>query len=747
MEPIARIVAAVTTGAATGAYGAATSQRVTEAFTELNQLITGRYESVDVEAAEQRPGSDTQRVALAQQLRIAGAADDQEVLAAAEEVLERERAPGFAGTADTTWGEEGTGEPAVRSAFALDAVARTATILEVLDERSAVDLFIGLSGRGVVSGTERRAVDRIVRACGCLPLPIMLLAGYLSDCRLRSVSELADDLAAQNRLEGADSSPHSVRTAFTLAWRNLPWREQRMLHCLGLHFGTEIDAHAAAALAGTSPGAAHRQLEALHTTHFVEKTRPGRYQLHIPLRVHARARADSDPDDSGAVLRLLDYYRTSAASADRFIGRHIQPCSQAPQPAAHGQEFDNNKAALTWLRQERGNLFACLDLAADRYPRRFLILAESLVGLLEHDELWGAGADLYERALITARHLADPLAEANALVNLGIMRRYSGDYSGAAELFEQAMTLYREVRNRLGEANCLSNLANVNRITGDHATSTQQLRHSLVLHRASGNRVGEAFALMILGLVQTATGDCDDAQTTLQQALSLYQGLGNQRGEAFTCINLADVHRHTGDYVTATALQQRALVIFRGSGHRLGEADALTSLGDMRALNADHIGAADLYRQAVTLHSKAGNRSGQAYVLTRLGEIYRATGDHGEAAGQHQHAVALARELGYRRIEAEALNRLGALLLDTGEIDQALGTFTDAFALAREIPCQIEQARALQGSSRCRAELGDVPAAVDELAEAVRIYRHLGTADAESAANQLAELNANSPSY
>ena len=65
-----------------------------------------------------------------------------------------------------------------------------------------------------------------------------------------------------------------------------------------------------------------------------------------------------------------------------------------------------------------------------------------------------------------------------------------------------ALDLYRQLGNRLGEAEALTQINIVQRLTGDYAAATASLARALELHRDLGSRAGEASALNRLGVAQ-----------------------------------------------------------------------------------------------------------------------------------------------------------------------------------------------------------------------------------------------------
>ncbi|MGY1873940.1 hypothetical protein ACW9HF_35655 [Nocardia gipuzkoensis] len=86
MEPVTMVVAAVAAGAAAGVTGAA-ERAVADAYQALKKLLIERYWPVDVEVVERQPQSASRRVVLAEELELAGAGTDEQLLAAAGQVL------------------------------------------------------------------------------------------------------------------------------------------------------------------------------------------------------------------------------------------------------------------------------------------------------------------------------------------------------------------------------------------------------------------------------------------------------------------------------------------------------------------------------------------------------------------------------------------------------------------------------------------------------------------------------------
>ena len=513
----------------------------------------------------------------------------------------------------------------------------TAVSLDTLPPGEAAALLIRLAGRAGLSPAYP-AVAEITRLCGYLPLAIGMVARQLHHHPAWSVAGRAAELAAaRDRLELMATENLSVAAAFDLSYGDLTGDQQRLFRRLGLHPGADIDAYAAAALDGTGLAAARRGLEALYDQYLLSEPAEGRYRMHDLIREHARAlagRVDPDRDRDGATARLLDYYEHVAARADALIGRQARPAPAfadgtvpAAVPALAGRE-----QALAWARAERSSLIACLDHATTTGQHaRIIGLTAGLAGLLRRDGPWAEAITRHGAAIQATQYLGDRLGQANALHDLGDMRRLTDDYPAAAQALEQALDIYRDLGDRLGQANALHDLGVVQSMTGEYPAGARAHEQALDIHRDLGNRLGQAGALNSLGVVRRRTGDYPAAAQALEQALDIYRDLGN----------------------------------------RLGQANVLRELGIVRRLTGDYPAAAQAHEQALDIYHDIGNRNGEAVALNDRGTLHRVCGELAQAEGCHQQALELARAIASSWNEAHAVAGLGRCALAVGHVARA----------------------------------------------------------------------------
>ncbi len=628
----------------------------------------------------------------------------------------------------------------------------TAITLDTLPPGEAAGLLVRLTARTGFSPNDP-AVSEITRLCGYLPLAIGMVARQLHHHPAWSAGGRAAELAAAvDRLELMATENLSVAAAFDLSYQDLTEDQQRLFRRLGLHPGADIDAYAAAALDGTGLAAAldgtglaaaRRGLEALYDQYLLTEPAPGRYRMHDLIREHARAladRLDPDRDRDQATARLLDYYQHTANLADVLLARQARPAS-APaagtMPAAVPALADRDQA-LAWARAERANLLACLDHATGiGQHARIIAFTAGLAGLLRQDGPWAEALTRHTAALRSGRHLGDRLGEANALTNLGDVRRLTGDYAAAARAQEEALGIYRDLGDRLGQANALTNQGDVRRWTGDYPGAARDLEEALGIYRDIGDRLGQATALRILGDVRRCTGVFPGAARDLEEALGIWRDLGDRRGQAYALATLGDVRRLTGEFPAAARDLDEALGIFRDIGDRLGQAATLTNLGIAQRATGDYPGAARDLDEALGIWRDLGDRRGQANALKNLGRVRRLTGDYPGAARDLEEALGIYRDLGDRGGEVDAVNEAGTLHKARGDLRRAWASHQQALDLARQIGSSWDEANALAGLGRCALAAGNTGEAEDRLRQALQIFQRIGAAEAADVSAQL----------
>jgi tetratricopeptide (TPR) repeat protein/transcriptional regulator with XRE-family HTH domain len=513
----------------------------------------------------------------------------------------------------------------------LDAVQPIS--LDVLPEDDAAELFAKAAG-----GDRDGDVGEVLRRCGNLPLAIRVAAA-----RLRHRPSWTLDTLAE-RLHAGDLAVSGV---FEMSLRQLDPAQRRMFGLLGLAPGSDIDSHAAAALADIPLGNARSLLEDLVDAHLVQEPTAGRYRMHDLLRQAARADGTVD-DRTEAIARLADYYLSGLLAADKAMAHETATMSiTVSLPPASVPAMDD---VLGWLDAESDNIVATFWTAVE------LALDAQVVGLgLVAGVYFGrrGGLEQMGRLLDAALPAAGRLDDRRGLTWLhfvrGQVRLYGSRPAEAEREYEAARALMAEDRDVTGEVLVLGQLAELRMIDGDFRTAVELLREATRLlpdetgeyHLSTQARIGHALVRL---------GEYGEAHAIVSGVLDTARDRGDPMLERQCLDVLGPATLGLGDADTALELAQQAVALGRATGHRLFEASSLSDV----AIALRHLGrldeALDRHAEALRIVEEAGERQFVLQVLVPYAETCLAAGDRDAAVAHYRAAREGATALGLRHL-------------------------------------------------------------------------------------------------
>jgi DNA-binding SARP family transcriptional activator/Flp pilus assembly protein TadD len=524
--------------------------------------------------------------------------------------------------------------------------------LDALPPRDATALLRVLIGDRAQA--QPRAIATLARQCAWLPLALRVAAELATASPEMTVAQLAGELADERRLELLDAGgdPGSaVRGVLSWSYRHLAAEPARTFRLLGLNPGPDLDAHAAAALTGTTYARACRMLELLVRVHLSHRTRPGRYSMHDLLRDYAAdlaASEDSDSERHAALTRLFDYYvATAAATMDALVPaeRHIRP--RVCGPVTSGPPVAGPGAARAWLDSEREVLVAVTKhVEAHGWPGHATVLAGTLYRYLETGGHFPEAIIIHSAARRAASRTRDRPAEATAHTNLGLVDWRQGRYRQAAGHHREALRISREIDDRHGEAMALNNLGIVHERQGGLDHAALHYRQAAALAAELVDRTGEARALANLGGIDCLQGRYEQAVRHLRRSLVIFRRIGDHQGESAALSGLGIVNGRQSRYAQAAEDYHQALAVATGIGDRPGEIEAHNGLGVVLLAAGHPEQAGAQHSAALALASRIGAKYEQARAHDGLAHAYHVAGDHSHARYHWEHALRLFDVLG-----------------------------------------------------------------------------------------------------
>ncbi|MEU5416651.1 tetratricopeptide repeat protein, partial [Streptomyces clavifer] len=421
------------------------------------------------------------------------------------------------------------------------------------------------------------AAERVVLACGCLPLALQITAALLAQDPGQPLSERAEALSqAEGVLDGLSDGDRSLRSMFDQSLDRLSLQEQDLFRLLSLNPGPDIATPAAAVLAGQPHAATERILGRLAAGHLIERNPAarGRWQMHDLLRAYANEQAETvmargrDPRRryNQAHHRLINHYTENAEAADTHFH---------PPGSAVSTRFSDREQALAWFDAERENLIA----TAHTTPHAGLDLGFALGRYLAWRRRFQDLVVVRSLALDACTPLKETRNKASAWNNLGGALQEVRRFDDALHAHETARNLFQQTGDTHGEAGAWNNLGGALRELRRFDDALHAHETARNLFQQTGNTHGEADAWNNLGGALQELRRFDDALHAHETARNLYQQTGDTHGEATAWNNLGTALQALRRFDDALHAHETARTLHQQTGDTHGEATAWNNLG------------------------------------------------------------------------------------------------------------------------------------------------------------------------
>jgi tetratricopeptide (TPR) repeat protein/DNA-binding SARP family transcriptional activator len=625
----------------------------------------------------------------------------------------------------------------ITSRVRLEGLGEDATMrLGSLPEDDAAELFTRIAGP---AATDISLVIEATRLCGRLPLAIQLTAHGLRQGRPATLSDLIDELSSPTvHLVGGSSPNPEITAAFDLSYRTLPTRGQELFRRLGLHPGTEITAHAAAALGGGSLAEAEAALTALADRHLLECAE-GFFQFHDLMRHYAVACAmnqETRQEQRQVRDRLICYYLNTARLADQLLygdsGATARWHANPRAPAvAHG--LDTPQQAANWMELEWNNILAAARYAAGHERKQECSdLVHVMARFMETSGHWNEASSAHVLALQASLDLGDVLGIATTSLDLSRVAGRTGHRQDAVRHAERAAASYKSLADLSGQAEALDQLGTLNRFSSRFREALAYHQEANNLYRCVADFRGVASTLSHIGIAHYHLGRYESSVEHLRSALTIYQELHDPRGEAKTLNNLGNMHRYQGYHRDALDSYRKALRIFQDIGGEQNQARLHENIGCIQHYKKEYEDALVSYRRALAIYRRIGDRFDEAGILNETGATLNAMEHHDDAFAHHDRALLIASELGDSYERVIALRGIGDAHRGRGMHDDAFEHYQQALQLAREIGEPYQEGRVLEGIGETVLQTLGSGAARIYWRQALDIYQQLKVPEAET---------------
>ena len=585
---------------------------------------------------------------------------------------------------------------------------------EQFEEYSSVALFLQSAKRVridfALNEEERQWVLNICHTMEGMPLGIELSAAWvgLLSCKeiAKEIEHNIDFLAVSMR--DLPERHRSMRAVFDHSWKRLTPDQQQVMCQLSIFQGG-FQRQAAEQVAGASLSV----LSTLVNRTLLQRSAPGRYELHELVRQYCAGHMATDPQAHETVQQRHYAYFLSLVEA---ANEELKRSNQLEYLERLEQDYSNLRAALEWALQR------------DRAPSgddRALRLAGALRWFWRMRGHFHEGRDWLMQALQT-RPESPSTARASALLGLGMIMNILGDLGAARPPVEESVAIFRKLGNPRDLAEALSEAAVPLIWEGEATVAFARLEEALTLYRQAGDRWGEAQVLYRLGgtLVDYT---CDSmGRQMLEESAKILDDLGEKYLYVYVLISLGVNDSQLGNYSSARIRLEQGLAVATEIKHPGGVADALTNLGDVFRIQGEYETAQSDLEAAYRVYQDHGSSLWETGVLCSLAENEIAQGNMSAA---RLHILAASNRI--KSSDNKLVNTLvchfqGLLAYYEGNAERAAELLEDALALARKGTYKPEVTRSLMALARVRRALGDVMKATELALEALDLSSKYG---------------------
>ena len=377
-----------------------------------------------------------------------------------------------------------------------------------------------------------------------------------------------------------------------------------------------------------------------------------------------------------------------------------QVCVEAVRPAT---ERDRTRARATQLVKEARYVYWRMTPIGNDEMRKFAGKFEEAMRLWESlDDQWMVGETLldlgilkmksgeytkameyYERSLPFFPQTPDGLAsKATALNNLADANYRIGETRKALEIYVQSLELKKAGRSR---AITQDNIGGVYAQLGAYQLALDHHQQALTTFRELGQIRDEAVALNNIAMVWGKIGDFQQALEYMLQSLARIRETGDKNQESQCLYNAGNFSIRMGNNHRALEYAEESLAISRAVKNQRAEADGLSLLCQIHLSQGETEKALEACNRALPMHQISKDRSSEALTYSALGHIHQRTGDWRKAVESLEASLALYRATGATPAEINILHSLGRIALERGDLVTARGQIEQAIEMVESL--------------------------------------------------------------
>jgi len=236
--------------------------------------------------------------------------------------------------------------------------------------------------------------------------------------------------------------------------------------------------------------------------------------------------------------------------------------------------------------------------------------------------------------------------KAVALLKIGIVYYYHGDYNKAIDYYNQSLAISEKLGELKGIYYSANNIGLIYTNQGDYEKALEYLNRALKSAESLKDSVGVSNCYANIGGIYSQMSIYDKAIEYYLKALKVFERVGNEMGKCSCYNNIALIYSNLSDFDKAIGYYFRALKIAEKLGNKISTAQILMNIGNIFYHQNNNEKATDYFNQSLRIAEEIGDKMGMAKNNLSIGLIQHSKGNYNKANEYYFKSLQLTKLLG-----------------------------------------------------------------------------------------------------
>jgi two-component system, NarL family, sensor histidine kinase UhpB len=273
----------------------------------------------------------------------------------------------------------------------------------------------------------------------------------------------------------------------------------------------------------------------------------------------------------------------------------------------------------------------------------------------------------------------------NALLNLGIICTYEGNYPGALKNFFSSLEFSENGKNKKELSVAYNGIAGVYANQGSYPEALKYLNLYLKISQEIKDKRGVANAFNNMGFIYNIQGNYTEALKSHFASLKIKEEIGDKKGVSNSLANIGLIYERQNNYSDALVNYFASLKIKEEVGDRLGIANTNNNIGIVYTKQANYPDALKYCLLSLKINEEIKAKKGIALSYNSIGMIFDSKKDYNEALKNHFAALKIREQIGDKQGIACSYINIGESYTYTQNFTEAKKFLEDGLTLCKNI--------------------------------------------------------------